>query len=38
MSISLKFVETIYAFRQSEFPKHVYEKEHLTLMEYFIIV
>lgn len=37
MSISLKFVETIYAFSKSVFPKHVYEKAHLTLMDYLCV-
>ena len=37
MSISLKFVETIYEFAKSEFPKHVYDKAHLTLMDYLCV-
>lgn len=37
MSISLKFVQMIEAFSKQEYPTHVYEKAHLTLMDYLCV-
>lgn len=37
MSISRQFVEMLHAFAQECYPQHVYEKAHLTLMDYLCV-
>ena len=37
MSISLKFVQMIYDFAKQEYPSRVYDKAHLTLMDYLCV-